>query len=72
MPIVIGTLGAGHLLRDYLVLLGIKKYRVDNIQQGALLVLVHILRKVLSIPAQWFYANRRRHLPNVAQQTSTT
>lgn len=50
IPIVMGVLGAKHLLTEWLALLGVQGKRVDNIQQTALLGSAHILRKVLSIP----------------------
>ena len=54
--IVINALGAKHLSTDFLVLIKLKKQRRNNLQQAALFGSVHILRKVLSIPTQWFWA----------------
>lgn len=52
ISIVVGALGALRTsIRDYLARLRVKKDRVDNIQQAALLGSAHILKKVPSNPA---------------------
>jgi len=53
IPIVIGALGASYKTVDWMALLGVAENKYPLIQQTALLGSAHILRKVLSIPAEW-------------------
>ena len=51
IPIVIGAFEAESSLTDYLALIGVMTRKSYSMQLTAVLGSVHILRKILSIPA---------------------
>lgn len=54
IPIVFGALGAENQLTGYLTRLGAKARKSGSMQKTTPLGSAHILRKVLSTPAEWF------------------